>query len=148
MRLEDIHEAWVRHADGTKESLRGHHDGATTGTATRMLLPSFLQAFTSLARTKYCNLRDGKGGNHLLLGDVFDNITNPTVSQQRFLYGLHPATYRGKKEKLGLAFWVGRYVHGRGRGRQQQAHAKSTSRSYFPDSTKDARQEFNSFRSL
>lgn len=86
MHLEDIHEAWVRHAGGIKESLRDHSsDGANSGTTTRMLLlPSFLQAFTDLAKTKYCNLHEGKGGNHLLLGDVFDNITNPTVSTNAF----------------------------------------------------------------
>lgn len=78
MHLEDIHEAWVRHTDGTGEPLQDQN-GADTGTMSRMLLPSFLRAFTVLARTKY--FRDErKGGNHLLLRDVFHNITNPIVS--------------------------------------------------------------------
>lgn len=84
MHLEDIHEAWVRHTDGIKESLHGHN-GTDSGTMNRMLLPSFLRAFTVLARTKYCNLHEGRGGDHLLLGDVFDNITNPTVSNNGWL---------------------------------------------------------------
>lgn len=79
MHLEDVHEAWVRHTEGTEEPLQEDNNGAHTG-MDRILLPCFLDAFTALAKTKYRNLHEGKGGNHLLLSDVFDNITDPTVS--------------------------------------------------------------------
>jgi len=86
MTLEDIHEGWIRNADTIEEDVLPEHTGAmvNNSSGTRMLLPSFLRAFTSLARIKYCtSVHEGDGPssvNRLLLRDVFDNITNPTVS--------------------------------------------------------------------
>ena len=86
MTLEDIHEGWVRNADSIEEDRLRELDGATTDSSNRvrMLLPSFLRTFTALARKKYSsNAHEGEGPssvNRLLLRDVFDNITNPTVS--------------------------------------------------------------------
>lgn len=86
--LEHIQEAWVRHAGVDQAS---HECAADNGQelrrsiVSRMQLPPFLQAFAELARNKYCegqSERDVRGStNRLLLRDVFDNITNPTVSK-------------------------------------------------------------------
>lgn len=115
MHLEDIQEAWVRHTDGNKEFLRDN-DGANIGTTNRMLLPSFLQAFTVLARTKYCNLHEGRGADHLLLRDVFDNIANPTVSNKHFAQVSFqkvvrtvrppPTDHHGKRKKVRRSYFV------------------------------------------
>ncbi|CAM9359647.1 unnamed protein product [Hapterophycus canaliculatus] len=90
MTLEDIQEAWVRHA-GVEGASREH--AADVGQDLppiifRMLLPPFLQAFADLAKTKYCR-GDCDGGargstNRLLLRDVFDSITNPTAINTRY----------------------------------------------------------------
>lgn len=88
MTLEVIHEAWAQHAGGdVNVSLDVHNGGAATDitditNACILLLPSFLQAFTALARVKYCGREesDHSSINRLLLRDVFDNITNPKVS--------------------------------------------------------------------
>lgn len=86
MTLEDIHEGWVRNADSIEQDVLPEHAGTmvdNNSSGTRMLLPSFLRAFTALARMKYCtSVHEGgpSSVNRLLLRDVFDNISNPTVS--------------------------------------------------------------------
>lgn len=86
MTLEDVHEGWVRNADSIEEGVLPGHTGAMVdnSSATRMRLPSFLRAFTALARIKYCtSIHEGEGPssvNRLLLRDVFDNLSNPAVS--------------------------------------------------------------------
>lgn len=88
MKLEDIHEAWGKHASDDKNGPPDHRiGGAATKTNNCILLPPFLRAFTALARIKYYGddnspqeESDHGSVNRLLLRDVFDNITNPTVS--------------------------------------------------------------------
>lgn len=99
MTLEDIHDVWGEHAnkvqqqeeDGVKAIDRHPVKAWATPRprARLLLLPSFLHAFTDLARAKYCryNHSDGDGGclgngddGHrvairFLLRDVYNNIS-------------------------------------------------------------------------
>lgn len=89
MTLEDIQDSWARHGGGidevSQELAADIGQDRPRKVASRMLLPRFLQAFADLAKTKYGGGHrydgDVRGStNRLLLRDVFDNITNPTVS--------------------------------------------------------------------
>ncbi|CAM9404677.1 unnamed protein product [Ectocarpus fasciculatus] len=86
--LEDIHEAWKNNADISEgvepvEDGRQDHHGHPEE-AVGLLLPSFVRAFTALARTKYSDRpHDGESRdsvNRLLLRDVLEIITNSTPS--------------------------------------------------------------------
>lgn len=116
MKLEDIHEAWGKHATTTSSDENNDNNinnnggpfddrigrgGAATDTNNNssciLLLPPFLRAFTALARIKYYGddspqEESDHGGsvNRLLLRDVFDNITKPTVSDIGFKLTLYP----------------------------------------------------------
>lgn len=110
MTLEDIHHAWRQHVttavvqqekDGValldRRSCKGWTPPRPRPLADMLFLPSFLHAFTDLARVKYCH--HGGGGNNgpgdrdgdwddgsgdravtlLLLRDVFNNIATRTA---------------------------------------------------------------------
>lgn len=84
MTLEDIQEAWEQHTktkdanEDVPPALDGDcNDGVANNAG--LCLPSFLKAFEELAKAKYLySPHGGKGRvsvSHLLLRDVFDNIT-------------------------------------------------------------------------
>ncbi|CAM9626931.1 unnamed protein product [Laminaria digitata] len=110
MTLEDIHHVWGEHVK-VEQQQQQQGDGVVVlkyrkdrhpckgwapprPRAGTLVLPSFLRAFTDLARAKYCRQEDDHNNENravtrLLLRDVFDNIaTRSALRSEKTRYGV------------------------------------------------------------